>query len=1226
MSSSRSCLIPVLAALLVAPLAANTPSPPVLISDSDTPSAIPVNASTSAGLALSITTRFNAYISSASNLVPGDTNGVADVFVFDRFNVVTERISVASDGSQANGASVGSVGMSSDARFIVFASDATNLVPGDTNGVRDIFLRDRQFGTTTRLSVVPVSGAQANGSSLNPTMTPDGNFVVFATNATNLLSGDTNGRTDVVRRDAQGLFLSANQVGATQGNGNADAPGISDDGRFVLFHSLSSNLVTGDSNGVRDVFRHDFDDRSVRRVSVDENGNQLDAESIAYTSLGLTSNGNRALFTTAAAAFASDGNNQPDAYVNDLSLANGLQRISTDAMMPLAGIPSIAPNGASACISGTLDVGGERVVRGFFFNFNTGLHTQLMAGLPADPNQFDCGKFGIDGAATILVAQFSQSTADHPTDRQTARRFALPTLPNLALPIARATDTTPHAAGNGSARSLMLGLADDQRTIAFASRATNLVAGDTNQVGDIFVRDTLTRATQRISLTIAGNQTDCRSIAPHLSRNGRFVVFQSCAAIDPLDTNGHDDIYRFDRRSGQMLWISNNLGVPGDGRSFDARVANDGSVSFTSCASNLIVGDSNSACDVFLRSAAGALDRLQGAAQPNGPSRQARLSADGRFVVFASEADNLVAGDSNGVEDVFRFDRASLGLVRLSVSTAGVAGNLASTAPEITGDGRLVSFVSFATNLATPALSAGNSGVFLRDTQANATTLLTRNAAGSTAYNGTISTRGGHSLSDDGRWLVFSGNGSNIFGPPANTGRTRIVRRDNQSGEAINLSAPAGGGDGDNNSGGVVMSADGGTALFDSFAGNLTANDFNRQIPDVFYARLQTDPVSGHQVETAAFSTIEDGNELLIMPAPALDLPGPAHFSSTLPVSFRPHGLALRGAEVLVMDFVQPVVRRVQLAPPNGVATVNLPGRSNGNGSLAVEPQLRYALSIGESNAATPVGEAVVIDFGKSPPQVSPIAGGMRVLSFVTAAITFAPDRRAFVCHTTGVSVLRPPYTSIDFTMSFPTIVQSPSMCALSRDGSRLFVTRVLSESVAAPVGVHTTAAPYSAGSVFVTMPAPAGVQGLGPMAVSPDGQSLMVGQQFLFPPTFAGTRARLFQLSAPFNASTGYQEIALPAAVSGANCLDDNSIGVQCAGFEHIALSHDGSLAILTGNSGAQVNGAADSVPAVFLRQPFAAERVISTVQLGLGNVLGRGAGAAGFRPDRMFLDGLED
>jgi hypothetical protein len=222
--------------------------------------------------------------------------------------------------------------------------------------------------------------------------------------------------------------------------------------------------------------------------------------------------------------------------------------------------------------------------------------------------------------------------------------------------------------------------------------------------------------------------------------------------------------------------------------------------------------------------------------------------------------------------------------------------------------------------------------------------------------------------------------------------------------------------------------------------------------------------------------------------------------------------------------------------------------------------------------------------------------------------------------------VLTPPYTSIDFTMAFPPLNQSGSMCRVARDGSRLFVTRVLSESVPTVNGVRTTAAPFSASSVFVDIPAPGDVQGLGPLVVSPDGQALIVAQQFLFPPLFAGVKARAFLLRAPFNSSTVYQELNLPPSVVGNNCLDGN-ITVDCAGFEHAEINAAGSLLILTGNSSSLVAGAADSVPAVFIRQPFNdALRSAEAVQIGTGAATrGRGAGGVRFLPDRILGSGFE-
>ena len=131
-----------------------------------------------------------AFYSAADNLVSGDTNGKTDIFVRDRQTGTTERVSVATGGGQANGDSSFPV-ISADGRFVAFESYATNLVSGDTNGVRDIFVHDRQTGTTERMSVA-TGGGQATGESVFAAISADGRFVAFHSLATNLVSGDTN--------------------------------------------------------------------------------------------------------------------------------------------------------------------------------------------------------------------------------------------------------------------------------------------------------------------------------------------------------------------------------------------------------------------------------------------------------------------------------------------------------------------------------------------------------------------------------------------------------------------------------------------------------------------------------------------------------------------------------------------------------------------------------------------------------------------------------------------------------------------------------------------------------------------------------------------------------------------------------------------------------------------------------------------------------------------------
>jgi Tol biopolymer transport system component len=203
--------------------------------------------------------RYVLFGSYATNLVPGDTNAAIDVFLRDRIQGTTERINVSSGGAQGNLNSNDWVAMSADARFVVFSSLANNLVPGDTNGGWDVFVRDRQLGTTERVSVQS-SGAQAQGGSLGADISADGRFVVFRSGASDLVPGDTNIREDIFLRDrALGTTerINVGPAGAQANDSSDDRPSISADGRFVVFDSNATNLVTGDTNIAKDIFLRD---------------------------------------------------------------------------------------------------------------------------------------------------------------------------------------------------------------------------------------------------------------------------------------------------------------------------------------------------------------------------------------------------------------------------------------------------------------------------------------------------------------------------------------------------------------------------------------------------------------------------------------------------------------------------------------------------------------------------------------------------------------------------------------------------------------------------------------------------------------------------------------------------------------------------------------------------------------------------------------------------------
>ena len=213
---------------------------------------------TSLNPSISADGRWVAYESSATNLALGDTNNARDIFVHDRQTGITERVSVAGDGKQADGWS-SNPSVSADGRYVAFMSTATNLVPGDTNNLPDIFVHDRQTGTTERVDVSG-DGIQANGAgylsfptsaATSSAISADGRYVIFSSDATNLVPEDTNGYTDVFLRDR--VAGTTERVSVGTGGIQADAASLSGvmspDGRYVAFTSSADNLVAGDAKG-----------------------------------------------------------------------------------------------------------------------------------------------------------------------------------------------------------------------------------------------------------------------------------------------------------------------------------------------------------------------------------------------------------------------------------------------------------------------------------------------------------------------------------------------------------------------------------------------------------------------------------------------------------------------------------------------------------------------------------------------------------------------------------------------------------------------------------------------------------------------------------------------------------------------------------------------------------------------------------------------------------------
>jgi Ca2+-binding RTX toxin-like protein len=208
--------------------------------------------------AISANGQFVAFESGVSSLVPGDANSVSDIFVRDLQANTTNRVSLSEMGSEGNAGSF-TPAISANGRFVAFESAASNLVGGDGNNSRDIFVRDLSANTTVLVSV-SATGGRSNGDSKRPSLSADGRFIAFSSEASNLVPGDTNNRSDIFVRDLQTNIITrvSGDAAGDIANGISLLPALSNNGKRVAFYSLASNVVPGDTNNVSDIFVFDF--------------------------------------------------------------------------------------------------------------------------------------------------------------------------------------------------------------------------------------------------------------------------------------------------------------------------------------------------------------------------------------------------------------------------------------------------------------------------------------------------------------------------------------------------------------------------------------------------------------------------------------------------------------------------------------------------------------------------------------------------------------------------------------------------------------------------------------------------------------------------------------------------------------------------------------------------------------------------------------------------------
>ena len=746
--------------------------------------------------------RFVAFRSEATNLVAGDTNGFADVFIFDRSTATIERLN-----ANANGLSEDPQ-ISADGRFVAFVSFASNLVPADSNGATaDIFVYDRISATTELLT------PGGNGRSVSPSISADGRYVAFQSSASNLVVGDSNERTDIFVYDRETNTTERLTPGA---NEFSQDPSISADGRFVAFDSPADNLVAGTSRSFID-----GDDSRVYVFDRATGTTEFLAEggfAVRSTAPSISADGRYVAFSSSSRDLVED---RPAFNGSIFVFDRETDTVELLMLRPNPsggnGRPSISADGRFVVFETEDRALVERVVPSMFrryvliYDRDTKTFEQLAPGATGSsvsPMLSADGLFvSLVTAGSDLVAGGIDSGAEVLVFDRTAESYERIPAVGLSFDVAGA---------NGE--SNVPSVSDDGRFIAYESLASNIVSGDPNGHTDIFVYNRDTDSNEPIT---SGANTGSRD--PSISADGRFVAFESSASNLVAGGTSIRDIYVYDRDSASTELLTS--GSDGDS-AMPAISANGRFVAFESTASNLVAGDTTGDVrDIFV------YDRETDTTEllttgGDGDSRAAAISADGRFVAFSSTATNLVQDEDAGVFfDIFVHDRVTNTTELVVNGTTGVA-----LAPSISANGR---FVAFATSRS----------IFVHDRDDGNTEFL---ALGDSIPDAGVTRNA--SISADGRFVTFSSNAFELTGSLA--GSSEIFLLDRNTDTIRLLSEGENGAASEDDSIEAAISGDGRVVAFSSLSVSL-ANDGTPDFSDVFATVISNTPSADALTTTA---------------------------------------------------------------------------------------------------------------------------------------------------------------------------------------------------------------------------------------------------------------------------------------------------------------------------------------------------------------------------------------
>ncbi len=832
------------------------------------------------------------FSSNSTDLVAGqvDANGLPDVYLFSRAAGTTVLVSHAS-GSPATAGSgdANSSRISADGSYVVFISQSTNLAAGqsDANGSYDVFLYDRAAGTNTLVSHASGAAAMAaNGSSSEPVIGADGQWIAYSSASSNLVAGQvsTLGTLNVFLYDRaaglSALLSGANGSATTAANNYSSRPSISANGAYVAFESYATNLTAGqmDANGASDVFLFDRAGNTLTLAS----GVSASPTATANNGSGsavISADGGRVAFASAATNLVpgqSDGNGTQDIFLYTRASAI-LVLVSHGATPILTGNglserAALDGNGGHvAFASAATDLTGGSDTNGGSDVFVYTTADASLAALSLSPAVASAtadalsSAWGLsaDGRYAVVLSTSTNlfpgmTKADGGDSDLYLRDRTAGTTTLMSHNFGSATTTGNHQSQSPS-------LSDDGAYAAYESYASTLVSG--SDVGppfgdlDIFLFDRAAGTNTLVSHTDGAATTAAQGPSDHakISAGGGYVAFanQGGTLVSGLtDPNSGRDIYLFSRATGQNVLVSrtsSSATTAGNAPSDLPSISADGGfVAFLSAASDLVAGQvqNNADYNVFLYDRAAGTTALvshtsssttatgnAGVSINSLPSLIApTVSADGAYVVFASPATDLIAGqfDGNAGLDVFLWERASgaITLVSHANGSAFTTGNSVSDSPVISADGRYVAYESAATNLVPFQTDAnGDYDVFLWDRVTGMTVLVSHVPGAASALTAGAGRSVAPVISADGSKIGFGSYNTSLVSGEADYNTSADIFLYDRLSAANRLLSHADGSPltaGNNLSGLILLSADGGTAAFSSYSSDLiAAGDYN---------------------------------------------------------------------------------------------------------------------------------------------------------------------------------------------------------------------------------------------------------------------------------------------------------------------------------------------------------------------------------------------------------------